>query len=278
MESGLGKSAKIEFLRRVLPLSLGVLAIVGSFYFMSPLSSLVCLLASGGIYAALPRPTAPSGAIRPVSRPSIQTLDAIGFGIGIVFFPVALLGMANTSGALALLSLSVLLPASMAFLFFAVAVRQETSWVRFFGNGFEFTQFGRRARVPYEELKKIEVRLWEASGWVAWFQSTIGSIGHKKAVLLNGAESTKTLVFQHPVTGTFTISSELIPDLQRILIGMDRAGIDLPEGISEWQRKKIRRRRERMYGGPEPEGPKTEQVEVARIAALIEHARRQATP
>lgn len=274
----MGKTAKIEFLRRVLPLSLGVLAIVGGFYFMSPISCLVCLLASAGIYAALPLPTAPSGAIKPVSRPSIKALDAIGFGIGIVFFPIAILGMANTSGALALVSMSALLPAGIAFLFFAVAVRQETSWVRFFGNGFEFTQFGRRARVPYEELKKIEVRLWEASGWVAWFQSTIGSIGHKKAVLLNGTESTKTLVFNHPVSGTFTISSELIPDLQRILIGMDRAGVELPEGISEWQRKKIRRRRERMYGGPEREAPKSEQVEVARIAALIEHARRQATP
>ncbi|MET1415779.1 hypothetical protein ABVF61_26145 [Roseibium sp. HPY-6] len=220
----------------------------------------------------------PSGAVKPVSKPSVMVLDAIGFGLGIVFFSIAILGMVSATGGLALAALLALVPASASFLFFAVAVRQETSWVRFFGNGFEFTQFGQRARVPYEELKQVDVRLWEASGWVAWFQSTIGSIGHKKAVLLNGEQSTKTLVFKHPVSGTFTISSELIPDLQRILIGMDRAGIELPEGISEWQRKKIRRRRERMYGGPETDAAKPEeQVEVARIAALIEHARRQAT-
>lgn len=273
----MGKTAKIEFIRRVLPLSLSVLAIVGGFFFMSILSSLLCLVAAAGIYAALPRPSAPSGAVKPVSRPSASVLDGIGFALGIVFISLAFIGMGSTTGGLALVSLLLLLPALTSFVFFAVAVRQETSWVRFFGNGFEFTQFGLRARVPYEELKQVDVRLWEAAGWVAWFQSTIGSIGHKKAVLLNGAESTKTLVFKHPVSGTFTISSELIPDLQRILIGMDRAGIELPEGISEWQRKKIRRRRERMYGGPPKEPPQSEQVEVARIAALIEHARRQTT-
>ncbi|WP_299478952.1 hypothetical protein [uncultured Roseibium sp.] len=274
----MGKTAKIEFIRRVIPLSLSVLAIVGGFFFISFLSGLVCLLAAAGIYAALPKPSMPSGAVKPVSKPSVMVLDAIGFGFGIVFFSIAILGMVSATGGLALAALLALVPASASFLFFAVAVRQETSWVRFFGNGFEFTQFGRRARVPYEELKQVSVRLWEASGWVAWFQSTIGSIGHKKAVLLNGEQSTKTLVLKHPVSGTFTISSELIPDLQRILIGMDRAGIELPEGISEWQRKKIRRRRERMYGGPESDAAKPEeQVEVARIAALIEHARRQAT-
>lgn len=272
----MGKTAKLEFIRRVLPLSLSVLAIVGGFFFMSPLSSLLCLVASAGIYAAMPRPSAPSGAVKPISTPSIAVLDGIGFGTGIVFFSIAFIGMGSATGGLALVALLALLPAFVSFLFFAVAVRQETSWVRFFGNGFEFTQFGLRARVPYDELKKVDVRLWQAAGWVAWFQSTIGSIGHKKAVLLNGAENTKTLVFNHPVSGTFTISSELIPDLQRILIGMDRAGIELPEGISEGQRKKIRKRRERMYGEPEREAPKSEQVEVARIAALIEHARRQA--
>ncbi|CTQ58128.1 hypothetical protein LA5095_01940 [Roseibium album] len=273
----MGKTAKIEFIRRVLPLSLSVFAIVCGFFFMSLLNSLLCLVAAAGIYAALPKPSAPSGAVKPVCRPSIIVFDALGFTLGILFFSLAFIGMGSTTGALALISLCLLVPACACFPFFAVAVRQETSWVRFFGNGFEFTQFGLRARVPYDELKKVEVRLWEASGWVAWFQSTMGSIGHKKAVLLNGAESTKTLVFKHPANGTFTISSELIPDLQRILIGMDRAGIELPEGISEWQRKKIRRRRERMYGEPEKEAPKSEQVEVARIAALIEHARRQTT-
>ena len=272
----MGKTAKLEFMRRMVPLALCVLGIVGAFFFMSVLSSLLCLVAAGGIYAALPRPNCPSGAVKPVSNPPVVVLDAIGFAIGIVFFPLALVGMASWGGAAALFALFCLLPATASLVFFTVAVRQETSWVRFFSNGFEFTQFGLRSRVMYEELAKIDVRSWEASGWVAWFQATIGSSGPRTAILLNGAPSTNTLVFKRKDTATFTISSELIPDLQRILISIDRAGMELPDVISEGQRKKIRQRRERMYGGPERPEPESEQKQVARIAALIEHARRSA--
>ncbi len=278
MESGVGKTAKLEFIRRLIPLSLGVLAIVGGFFFMSVLSNLLCLVAAAGIYAALPRPSAPSGAIRPVSRPPVLVLDLIGFALGIPLFSLAFIGMGLTGGGLALLSLFCLAPAAASLVFFTAAVRQQTSWVRFFGNGFEFTQLGLRVRVLYEELSKMEVRLWEAPGLVAWFQATIGSSGPRSAVLLNGEQSTKTLVFRRRGDGArFTISSELVPDLQRILIGIDRAGMDLPDGISELQRRKIRQRRERMYGGEHLELPQpTEQKNVARIAALIEHARRTA--
>ncbi|QDG79495.1 hypothetical protein FJ695_06760 [Labrenzia sp. PHM005] len=242
---------------------------------MTVLSSVMCLIAAAAIYAALPSPQPASGAIRPVSKPSVLVLDMIGFGFGLIFLPPAIIGMATAHGVLAVLALLCLVPASLSLVFFTVAVRQETSWVRFFGNGFEFTQFGLRVRVPYNELEKVSVRQWHASGAVAWFQSTIGSSGRKKAVLLNGEQTTKTLVFRRKDGSVFTISSELIPDLQRVLIGMDRAEIELPEGISEWQRKKIRRRREKMYAEPRPE-PKSEQLDVARIAALIEHARRNA--
>lgn len=274
MENGLGKTAKLEFVRRIVPLALCLLGVVGGYFFMSILSSLLCFVAGAGIYAALPRPTMPSGAVKPISRPAIPVLDAIGFGFGVVFFPLAFIGMSVWSGAAALLALMCLLPACLSMVFFTVAVRQETSWVRFFGNGFEFTQFGLRVRVPYEDVKSIEIKHWQASGWVAWFQSTIGSAGPRKAVLLNGAESTKTLVFKRNDSATFTISSELIPDLQRVLISIDRAGMELPDGISDFQRKKIRRKRERMYGGAPEDEPVIEEKQVARIAALIEHARR----
>lgn len=275
-ENGVGKTAKLEYIRRILPLGLCVLGIVGTYFFMSMLSGLLCLIAAAGIYAAPPKPKAPSGAVRPVSVPTVAVLDMIGFTFGIVFFSIAFIGMGDWGGAAALAALFCLGPASVSLVLFSVAVRQETSWVRFFSNGFEFTQFGLRVRVMYEELKRIDVRLWQASGWVAWFQATIGSIGPRAAVLLNGAESTKTLVFKRKDSATFTISSELVPDLKRILIDIDRAGLELPEGISEYQRRKIRERRERLYGGPEKEAPVSEQKEVARIAALIEHARRSA--
>ncbi|WP_208988265.1 hypothetical protein [Labrenzia sp. VG12] len=272
----MGKTAKLEFVRRVLPLCLSVLGIVGGYFFMSVLSSLLCLVAAGGIYAALPRPKAPSGAVKPVCEPSVVTLDAIGMVLGIVFFSIALIGMSAWGGAAALAALICLGPASLSLVLFTVAVRQETSWVRFLSNGFEFTQFGLKVRVMYEDLKTIDVRQWEASGWVAWFQSTIGSSGPRSAVLLNGAQSTKTLVFKRSDGAKFTISSELVPDLQRVLINIDRAGVELPDVISDYQRKKIRQRRERMYGGPEREPPVSEEKQVARIAALIEHARRSA--
>ena len=272
----MGKAAKLELLRRILPLSLCVLGVVGGYFFMSVLSSLLCLVAAVGIYAALPRPSVPPGAVRPVSRPPVMILDAVGFGLGVVFFSVAFIGMADWGGAAALAALFCLGPASVSLVLFTVSARQETSWVRFFSNGFEFTQFGRRVRVIYEDLKRIDVRLWQASGWAAWFQSTVGSLGPHSAVLLNGAESTNTLVFKRQDGATFTISSELVPDLQRVLISIDRAGLELPEGISEYQRRKIRERRERLYGGPPKEPPRSEQKEVARIAALIEHARRSA--
>jgi len=270
-----GKTAKLEFLRRIVPLCLCLLGLVGGYFFMSMLSSLMCLIAAAGIYAALPKPKAPSGAIKPVCHPPVLVLDGLGMTLGVVFFSVALIGMSDWGGAAALAALVCLMPACVSLVFFTVAVRQETSWVRFFSNGFEFTQFGLKVRVMYEELKRVEVRLWQASGLAAWWQSTIGSSGPRSAVLLNGAESTNTLVFKHKDTATFTISSELVPDLQRILVSIDRAGLELPDGISEYQRKKIRERRERMYGGPEREAPVLEQKDVARIAALIEHARRR---
>ncbi|MBN9673989.1 hypothetical protein JF539_26765 [Labrenzia aggregata] len=244
---------------------------------MSLLSSLLCLVAAGGIYAALPRPQAPSGAVRPVANPPVVVFDAIGFVLGVVLFSLAFIGMGATTGPSALLAFFALVPASASIVCFTVAVRLETSWVRFFSNGFEFTQFGLRVRVMYEELKKVEVLVWEAAGWVAWFQSTIGSAGPRKAVLLNGAQSTKTIVFKRKDSASFTISSELVPDLQRILVDMDRAGIELPDGISEGQRKKIRKRRERLYGADAEPEQEVEQVQVARIAALIEHARRQSS-
>lgn len=271
----MGKTAKLEYLRRLVPLGLAVLGMVGWVFFMSLLSSLLCLTAAVGVYAALIRPRPAKGAIQPVAHPPVIVWDLVGFLVGMVFFPLAILGMTMENGILAAAATLCLLPALLSFVCFTVAVRHETSWLRFFGNGFEFTQFGLRIRVPFADLDSVHVKLWTASGPVAWFQSTIGSSGRKKAILLNGEATTKTLVFRRKDGMTFTVSSELIPDLQRVLIAMDRAEIELPEGLSDWQRRKIRRRRERMYGGPRPE-PKSEQLDVARIAALIEHARRNA--
>lgn len=270
----MGKTAKIEFIRRLLPLGLAVLGIVGWVYFMSALSALLCLVSAAGIYAALPKPHPPSGAIRAVGRPATAVVDGVGFFLGLLFLPLAIIGMVSYGGLMALVALLCLLPAGIALVCFTISVRQETSWVRFFGNGFEFTQYGLRVRVPYTDLDNVRIKSWQAAGLAAWFQSTIGSIGFKKAMLLNGAETTNTLVFRHKDRSVFTISSELIPDLQRVFVGMDRAEVDLPEGVSDMQRRKTRRHREKMYGAPPSAEAQSEQLDVARIAALIEHARR----
>ena len=55
----MGRTAKLELLRRLLPLFLGVLGIVGALSFLSPLSGLLCLIAGVGIYTAMPRPKVP---------------------------------------------------------------------------------------------------------------------------------------------------------------------------------------------------------------------------
>lgn len=259
----------------MLPLFLGVLGIVGALSFLSPLSGLLCLIAGVGIYAAMPRPKVPKGAVKPVPRPPVWITDLIGFAVGISLFSLSFLGALYGSGAGVVLFAVLLVPASLSIPIFMIAVRQETSWMRFFGNGFEFAQLGLRARVPYVDLKAVRVRVWNARGGVGWLLSAVGSRSRGKVALLSGDEQTKTLVFTRKDGSQFAVSSEVIPDLQRILVGMDRAGIDLPEDLSERQRKKIRKTREKLYGRkPEPE---TEQVDVARIAAAVRKYRQNKT-
>ncbi len=271
----MGRTAKLELLRRLLPLFLGVLGIVGALSFLSPLSGLLCLIAGVGIYTAMPRPKVPKGAVKPVPKPPVWMTDAIGFTVGISLFSLSFLGALYGSGAGVVLFAVLLVPASLSIPIFMIAVRQETSWMRFFGNGFEFAQLGLRARVPYVDLKGVRVRVWNARGGVGWLLSAVGSRSRGKVALLSGAEQTKTLVFTRKDGSQFAVSSEVIPDLQRILIGMDRAGVDLPEDLSERQRKKIRKTREKLYGRkPEPE---SEQVDVARIAAAVRKYRQNKT-
>lgn len=276
-EELLGKSAKLELLRRLVPMLLGILGTVGGLGFMTLLSGILCFIAGVGIYAAMPRPKVPNGGLKPVARPPVFVTDLIGFAVGIPLFSLSFLGAVYASGIAPVLFALLLLPASLSIVIFMISVRQETSWVRFFGNGFEFAQLGLRARVRYIDLTSVHVRLWQAPGGFGWILSALGSASKQRVALLSGDKQTKTLVFKRKDGSEFAISSEVIPDLQRVLIGMDRAGVDLPEGLSERQCKKIRKVRERLYGrDPDPDAEEDpEQLGVARIAALIEHARRE---
>lgn len=277
-EDNLGKSAKLELLRRLIPMLLGILGVVGGLGFMTLLSGVLCIVAGVGIYAAMPKPKVPNGGLKPVSRPPVFVTDLIGFAVGISLFSLSFLGAIYSPGIAPVLFAMLLIPASLSIVIFMIAVRQETSWVRFFGNGFEFAQLGLRARVRYIDLSSVHVRLWQAPGGFGWILSVLGSASRQRAAILSGDKQTNTLVFKRKDGSEFAISSEVIPDLQRVLIGMDRAGVDLPEGLSERQCKKIRKVRERLYGrDSDPDAEEnSEGLGVARIAALIEHARREA--
>lgn len=267
----MGKSAKRELMRRLVPLFLGVLGVVGGLSFMTLLSGLLCLAAGVGTYAAMPHPKVPTGAIRPDPKPSILITDLVGFAVGIPLFSLSFWGALHASGTAVGLFILLQIPASLSLVLFMISVRQETSWIRFFGNGFEFAQLGLRARVPYVDLRAVRVGVWQLPRGIGWLLSALGSLDRRKVALLSGATQTKTLVFTRKDGSEFAVSSEVVPDLQRILIGMDRAGIALPEGLSERQRKRIRQVRERLYG--REQGPSSEQLDVARIAATVRRYR-----
>ncbi|WP_417687811.1 hypothetical protein [Roseibium sp.] len=264
----------MELVRRIIPLCLAVLGIVGAMSFMSLLSAILCGVAALGIYCALPRTRMPKGAVRPDANPSIIATDLIGFAIGVPLFALSIVGSAQAPNLTALfLFLLLMIPASMCVPVFMAAVRHQTSWIRFLGNGFEITQLGLTARVRYTDLSAMRVRQLTRSKSLGWLTGFIGSYDRRRITLVGNGDESKTFVFVSKGGSEFLVASEVIPDLQRILIGMDRAGVELPEGISERERKKIRRVRERMY--KRPEEPNTEQLDVARIAATVRKYRQQ---
>lgn len=272
----MGKTAKLELARRLIPLLLGILGAVGAVTFLTPVTGLLCWAAAVAVYSALPLPATPAGSIRPDPTPAIWTTDLIGFLVGVPLFSMALLGAFLASGGTSGFALLLLVPASLSIPIFFIAIRQRTSWVRFFGNGFEFAELGLRTRVRYVDLERAQVRERRARSALARLLAPLGSGSRRQVALLAGQDETRAMVFLRKDGTEFAISSEVIPDLQRVLIGMDRAGVDLPEGLSERERRKIRKKRERLYGRDDADmAEASPQEQVARIAALIEHARRQ---
>jgi hypothetical protein len=277
VETELGQSAKLELFRRIGPLFLAVLGIIGALTFMSLLSGVLCVAAGVGIYCALPHPKLPTGAVRPKPQLGVLLTDAIGFAVGITLFSLSLLGaVLAQGGAVSLVFLVLLLPASMSIPIFMISVQYETSWIRFFGNGFEVTQLGLSARVRYTDLRAMWIRQVKMRPGAGWFSVFFGGGSRKRIALLGGdASESKTLVFATKGGTEFAVSSEAIPDLQRVLIGMDRAGVPLPDGISERERKKIRKVRERLYRDTEESDTLTEQADVARIAETVRKYHRE---
>ncbi|MTH99289.1 hypothetical protein [Roseibium sp. RKSG952] len=270
----LGKSAKTEFVRRIVPLGLGVTGVVGMSGGTSVLVGLLCMAAGIGVYAALPKPFVPSGAVQPVSVPPAPVWDLAGFGIGIPSCSLLLLSLSKVNGpGVAMLSL-MLFSTAVSVCLFALSVRQETSWVRFFGNGFEFALFGRRSRVRYVDLADVRVKNWQAKGSLRQLLALAAFTARQKTALLAPVEETRAFVFTRKDGAEFTISSEGLPNLEWIMLCMDRAGVPLPKGIGIRQRKKTRYLRDRLYGPEDADASQTEQRQVARIAAQTDHSRR----
>ncbi|WP_150497642.1 hypothetical protein [Roseibium aquae] len=244
---------------------------------MTPVIGLICWLAALGIYAAMPLPKLPTGAVRPEPPMPIWVTDLFGFVIAAACLSLMLIGLYSAAGAGQAGYLLLFIPASLSIPFFVLSIRQRTSWARFFGNGFEFAETGLRTRVRYEDVRQARLRDRRSKTGLAAYITALGSSSRNKVTLLTAEEESRTLVLVRYDGTEFTISTELIPDMKKVLIGMDRAGVELPEGLSERERQNIRKRRERMDSRTQKPGllHLPEQKQIARIAALVNHARRK---
>lgn len=242
----IGKSAKLEFLRRFLLIGLSILGTVVVLALPNPLIGIFCFLAGFGAYTALPRPQLPAGALRPKPPLSVFVTDLIAWLVAVPLFALSLVGVLFSDPRLTPLFLIFLVPASLSFFIMMIAVRQETSWVRFLGNGFEMTQLGLRIRVRYDELAGVVLRVMTTQRGV--FASLMSLFERERRLaLLESAGETSALVFVTKGGTHFVFSTEMISDLERILIDIDRAGLELPSALSERQRKRIQQRREQLY-------------------------------
>ncbi|MFD1695931.1 hypothetical protein [Roseibium aestuarii] len=274
----MGRTARLELLRRLLPLGLAVLGLSGAMTFLSLLTGGMCLAAAAAIYFALPHPRLMAGAVRPTAVPPVGISDAIGFLIGVPLLTAGLVGAGAADPAMALVYLALLLPGSLCIPLFILIVRQETSWIRFVNNGFEITQMGLTARVPYSEIRDVELKSLRASGGRGWMMSLFaGGGGHKRITLLNAGSETKAMIFRARNGDVFSVSCEVIPDLNRVLVGLDRAGVDLPAAFAERQRKRTRKMKERIYGKPElsDSAGRMEKLDSSRIAETIRRYRQR---
>lgn len=271
----LGKVAKLEVLRRLLPLFLAVLGLVGFLSFMTPVTSLACVAVAIGIYAALPLPRAPSGVIQPDPSPPVWGTDLIGFLVGVPFISLAMIGLFMSEWAGGRWMVILIIPGLFCIPIFLIAVRHRTSWVRFFGNGFEFADMGMKTRVRYVDLQSAKIREWQTGSALVRAMLSLGSLTRQKVALLSGTDHSRTLVFTRKDGTEFAVSSEVIPDLQRILIGMDRAGVELPDGFGERERKKIRKKRQRLYRGSSETTVQelSPREQALKITALLEQAK-----
>lgn len=270
----MGKVAKIELLRRLVPLFLAVLGLVGLITFMTPFTSLVCLATAIGVYAATPQPKPPAGVIQPQASPPVWMTDLIGYTVGIPLFTMALVGLTYGDRMIGAWTGLLAFPACFCLPIFLIAIRQKTSWVRFFGNGFEFAEMGLKTRVRYVDLESAVVREWQTGNAFVRALGSLGFMSRQKVALLSGSDHSRTLVFTRKDGTQLAVSSEVIPDLQRVLIGMDRAGVELPHGFGERERVKIRKKRERMYRQSEvPQEALSPREQAKKIAALLDQSK-----
>ncbi|NBN65915.1 hypothetical protein [Pannonibacter tanglangensis] len=247
----MSETGLIELMRRIGALGLAVLGLAGGLTVFSPLTGLVCLAAAVGLYVGLPSQKPPTGAVQPEWQPTILMSDCIGFLVGVPFFALPLVAAAYVPSAVAGWTMLLFLPAAFCFPIFYVSARQATSWARFFGNGFEVTDFGLTMRLRYTELARAEIRIWQLPRGLSLFAPFLDR--RHGVTLVAGSAPSKALRLTSKTGAVFVIATEAIPDLERIFVDMDRAGIELPKGLSDLGRRRIRRVREKRWGKVEPE-------------------------
>jgi hypothetical protein len=242
----MGETGLIELMRRLAALALAVLGLAGGLTVFSPLTGLVCLAAAVGVYVGLPYQAPPAGSVQPEWSPSIAMSDAIGFAVGIPFFSLPLVAAAYVPGSVAAVSMLFFIPAALSFPIFYLSARQATSHARFFGNGFEVTEFGLTMRQRYTDLARVEIRIWQLPRGLSLLSPFLDR--RHGVTLVAGSAPSKALRLTTKAGAVFVIATEAIPDLERVFVDMDRAGVELPRGLSDLGRRRIRRVREKRWG------------------------------
>lgn len=258
----MGEAGVIELLRRMVALALAVLGFAGGLTVFSPLTGLVCLAAAVGVYVGLPYQAPPAGAVQPEWQPSTMMSDTIGFLIGVPFFSLPLIIAVYMPTSVAAVSMLFFIPASICFPIFYLSARQATSYARFFGNGFEVTEFGVTVRQRYLDLARAEIRIWQLPRGLSLLSPFLDR--RHGVTLVAGSAPSNTLRLTTKGGAVFVIATEAIPDLERVFVDMDRAGIDLPRGLSDLGKRRIRRVREKRWGRVEAAVPPPEQDRLRR--------------
>jgi len=240
----LGRSGVIEILRRVAALALLVFAVVAYFGSLGTLPAAAAAIAGILIYVGLKRPQVPRDAFRHEPMPSVYMPDLLGFVIGVPLFSLSFVVVASDPLLSGVWPIYVLfwVPASFSIVIFIIAARYATSWVRVSADGLEVTRFGKTTELPFADIAAARLGLRRLPKWVSIALTVFGGIRGAGVALLHGHRATHTLWLERRDGSSVPIAADALPGIEPVLSALDRAGITLPDELTERARRRIRRR------------------------------------